>query len=81
LDNEASRRSSAVDVKRPGDSDAVFVARVGDERGPGYFWKSITYPQHGASRGYIEKMFERLGIAADVKPKIIGHAGAEGEIH
>jgi molybdate transport system substrate-binding protein len=33
--------------------------------------KSITYPQDGASRGYIEKMFERLGIAADVKPKII----------
>jgi molybdate transport system substrate-binding protein len=33
--------------------------------------KSITYPQDGASRGYIEKMFERLSIAADVKPKII----------
>jgi len=33
--------------------------------------KSITYPQDGASRGYIEKMFDRLGIAADVKPKII----------
>ena len=33
--------------------------------------KSITYPQDGASRGYIEKMFERLGIAADVKAKII----------
>jgi molybdate transport system substrate-binding protein len=33
--------------------------------------KSITYPQDGASRGYIEKMFERLGIAADLKPKII----------
>jgi molybdate transport system substrate-binding protein len=33
--------------------------------------KSITYPQDGASRGYIEKMFERLGIAADVMPKII----------
>jgi molybdate transport system substrate-binding protein len=33
--------------------------------------KSITYPQDGASRAYIEKMFERLGIAADVKPKII----------
>src|SRR5262245_27318972 len=33
--------------------------------------KSITYPQDGASRGYIEKMFERLGIAADVKPKVI----------
>jgi molybdate transport system substrate-binding protein len=33
--------------------------------------KSITYPQDGASRGYIEQMFERLGIAAEVKPKII----------
>ncbi len=33
--------------------------------------KSITYPKDGASRGYIEKMFERLGVAADVKPKII----------
>ena len=32
---------------------------------------SITYPQDGASRGYIEQMFEKLGIAADVKPKII----------
>jgi molybdate transport system substrate-binding protein len=33
--------------------------------------KSITYPQDGASRGFVEKMFERLGIAAEVKPKII----------
>jgi molybdate transport system substrate-binding protein len=33
--------------------------------------KSITYPQDGASRGYIDNMFERLGIAAEVKPKII----------
>ena len=33
--------------------------------------KSITYPQDGASRGSIEKMFERMGIAADLKPKII----------
>src|SRR5215472_5611339 len=33
--------------------------------------KSITYPQDGASRGYIEKMFERLGIGAEVKSKII----------
>jgi molybdate transport system substrate-binding protein len=32
---------------------------------------SITYPRDGASRGSIEKMFERLGIVADVKPKII----------
>jgi quinoprotein glucose dehydrogenase len=33
--------------------------------------KSITYPQDGASRGFIENMFARMGIAADVKPKII----------
>lgn len=33
--------------------------------------KSITYPRDGASRGYIEQMFERLGIAAEVKSKII----------
>ena len=33
--------------------------------------QSITYPQDGASRGTIERMFERMGITADVKPKII----------
>jgi len=33
--------------------------------------RSITYPQDGASRGAIEKMFERMGIAAEVKPRII----------
>jgi molybdate transport system substrate-binding protein len=33
--------------------------------------KSITYPQDGASRGYIEQMFQRLGIASEVKPKVI----------
>jgi len=33
--------------------------------------KVITYPQDGATRGYIDKMWERLGIAADVKPKIV----------
>ena len=33
--------------------------------------QSITFPQDGASRGSIEKMFERMGIAADVKPRII----------
>lgn len=33
--------------------------------------KSITYPQDGASRAYIEKMFERMGIVADVKPRIV----------
>ncbi len=33
--------------------------------------KSITYPQDGASRGYLEDLFEKMGIAADLKPKII----------
>jgi len=33
--------------------------------------KVITYPQDGASRGYIEMMFDRLGMAAEVKPKIV----------
>jgi len=33
--------------------------------------KSITYPRDGASRGSIENMFERMGIAAALKPKII----------
>jgi molybdate transport system substrate-binding protein len=33
--------------------------------------QSITYPQDGATRSDIEKMFENLGIARDVKPKII----------
>jgi molybdate transport system substrate-binding protein len=33
--------------------------------------KVITYPQDGASRGYIDMMFVRLGVAADVKPKIV----------
>ena len=32
---------------------------------------SITYPQDGATRGFIEKMFESMGIAAQVKAKII----------
>lgn len=33
--------------------------------------KSITYPRDGASRGYLEKMFAQLGIAADLKSKIV----------
>jgi molybdate transport system substrate-binding protein len=31
---------------------------------------SITYPQDGATRGFIEKMFDRLGIAGQIKSKI-----------
>ena len=37
---------------------------------------SVTYPQDGASRGTIEKMFERLGIAAEMKPKIVLASGS-----
>ena len=33
--------------------------------------RSITYPRDGASRGDLEKMFDRLGIAAEIKPKIV----------
>lgn len=33
--------------------------------------KSITYPQDGASRGDVEKMFERMGIASKVQSKIM----------
>jgi molybdate transport system substrate-binding protein len=33
--------------------------------------QSITYPQDGASRGTIERMFERMGITAEVKSRII----------
>jgi ABC-type molybdate transport system substrate-binding protein/sugar lactone lactonase YvrE len=32
---------------------------------------SITYAQDGASRPTIDRMFERLGIAAAVKPKLV----------
>src|SRR4051812_9967246 len=32
--------------------------------------KSITYAQDGASRPTVDAMFDRLGIAADLKPKI-----------
>jgi molybdate transport system substrate-binding protein len=32
--------------------------------------KSITYASEGASRPYIDKMIDRLGIAAELKPKI-----------
>jgi len=32
---------------------------------------SITYAGDGASRGYIDKMFQRLGLAEEVKPKIV----------
>jgi molybdate transport system substrate-binding protein len=40
--------------------------------------KSITYAQDGASRVYLEKMFDRLGIGAEVKPKIILEQGSPG---
>ena len=32
---------------------------------------SITYPQDGATRGFIERTFDRLGIAQQIKSKII----------
>jgi molybdate transport system substrate-binding protein len=33
--------------------------------------KVITYPQDGATRGYIDKLWDRLRIAAETKPKIV----------
>lgn len=33
--------------------------------------KSITFPRDGATRGNIEQMFERLGIATEIQPRII----------
>ncbi len=38
--------------------------------------RSITYPRDGASRGYIEKVFADLGIAAEVKPRIVLASGS-----
>jgi molybdate transport system substrate-binding protein len=38
--------------------------------------KSITYPRDGASRDYIDKMFVQLGIAAELKPKIVLASGS-----
>lgn len=32
--------------------------------------KSITYAENGASRPFVEKMFDKLGIAAELKPKV-----------
>jgi molybdate transport system substrate-binding protein len=32
---------------------------------------SITYAKDGASRSYIDKMLERLGLAEETKPKIV----------
>jgi molybdate transport system substrate-binding protein len=33
--------------------------------------KSITYAGDGASRPYLDKMLDKLGIAGEVKPKLI----------
>src|SRR3954463_8237838 len=49
--------------------------------------KSITYPREGATGMYLSTLFERLGIADEVKPKIktqalggrTAHAVAAGE--
>jgi molybdate transport system substrate-binding protein len=38
--------------------------------------KSVTYAQDGASRIYLEKMFDRLGIGSDLKQKIILEQGS-----
>jgi len=33
--------------------------------------KSITFPHDGATRAYLDQMFDRLGIASQVTPKIV----------
>ena len=38
--------------------------------------KSVTYAQDGASRMHIERMFERLGIAAEMKSKTLLEQGS-----
>jgi molybdate transport system substrate-binding protein len=38
--------------------------------------KSITYAQDGASRTHLEKIFSSLGIANDLKPKIVMQQGS-----
>jgi len=38
--------------------------------------KSITYAQDGASRPHLEKMFDQLGIAGDLKSRIVMQQGS-----
>ena len=38
--------------------------------------KSVTYAQDGASRVHIERMFERLGVAAELKAKTLLEQGS-----
>lgn len=42
--------------------------------------KGVSYAGNGASRPHIEKMFETLGIAGDMKPKSILEVGSDGAI-
>jgi molybdate transport system substrate-binding protein len=48
------------DIKTPGALKKTLLAAA-----------SITFPKDGASRTYLEQMFEKLGITAALKPKII----------
>jgi molybdate transport system substrate-binding protein len=38
--------------------------------------KSVTYASEGASRAFIEKMYDHFGITADMKPKIMLSPGS-----
>jgi molybdate transport system substrate-binding protein len=38
--------------------------------------KSLTYAREGASRPFLNKMYERMGIAATVEPKVVLEAGS-----
>ena len=42
--------------------------------------KGVSYAGNGASRPHIEKMFDTLGIASDMKPKSSLEAGSDGAI-
>ena len=42
--------------------------------------KSITFAQDGASRPYIEKMLDQLGIADSVKPKTMLRQGSDASM-
>ena len=38
--------------------------------------KSVTYAEDGASRTYVERMFQKMGIADAMKPKIVLEQGS-----
>jgi molybdate transport system substrate-binding protein len=43
--------------------------------------KSVTFAREGASRTYLERMFEQLGIAAEMQPKTLLEPGSVQAAH